>query len=169
MCWKIIAIKTHKLYVNNFSFPKRAVYEVEWKNMVEPKRPQMTTITRRKRFACWITKPTNEIFLFQHWNGVWQNTVIKLVVPQQRELSGRTAYQRREALSSDSQESAGLAVTVQNTMHVPRVRVTTRHVIGESKWTKRLPLSLPFPPPPPPPPPTKKEHVDMSKIWKNAY
>jgi hypothetical protein len=26
--------------------------------MVQPERPQMTCITRRKRFACWITKAT---------------------------------------------------------------------------------------------------------------
>ena len=34
----------------NKSFP--------WKNMVQPERPQMTYIIRRKRFACRITKAT---------------------------------------------------------------------------------------------------------------
>jgi hypothetical protein len=29
-----------------------------WKNTVQPDRPQ-TTITRRMRFACWITKATD--------------------------------------------------------------------------------------------------------------
>jgi len=33
------------------------VYEIMWKNMVEPDRPQMTI--RRMRIACWITKATD--------------------------------------------------------------------------------------------------------------
>jgi hypothetical protein len=40
----------------NFS-ENRAVYEIMWKNVVEPDRPQ-TTI-RRMRITCWITKATN--------------------------------------------------------------------------------------------------------------
>jgi len=31
-----------------------AVYEIIWKNMIEPDRPQITIW--RMRFACWITK-----------------------------------------------------------------------------------------------------------------
>jgi hypothetical protein len=50
-------IKTHILCsVTFFSFENRAVYEIMWKNAVEPDRPQMTW---RKRTACWITKATN--------------------------------------------------------------------------------------------------------------
>jgi len=49
-------IKTH------FSFSKllsenRASYEIMWKNMVQPGKPQM--IILRMRFASWITKDTN--------------------------------------------------------------------------------------------------------------
>jgi hypothetical protein len=41
----------------NLSFENRAVYEIIWKNSVEPGRPQMTVW--RMRIACWIPKPTN--------------------------------------------------------------------------------------------------------------
>jgi hypothetical protein len=41
----------------SFFFENSAVYEIMWKNMVEPDRPQM--IIRRMRFACWITKDTD--------------------------------------------------------------------------------------------------------------
>jgi hypothetical protein len=37
-------------------FVNRAHYEIMWKNMVQPEKPQMTYIIRRKCFACWITK-----------------------------------------------------------------------------------------------------------------
>jgi hypothetical protein len=42
---------------NNFPPPpeNRVVYEIMWKNMVEPDRPQI----RRMRVACWICKATN--------------------------------------------------------------------------------------------------------------
>ena len=37
----------------------RHVYEIMWKTVVEPERPQMTI--RRMRFVCWITKGTDRI------------------------------------------------------------------------------------------------------------
>jgi len=40
-----------------FVFENRAVYEIIWKNIVQPGRSQ-TTIWRM-RFACWITKATD--------------------------------------------------------------------------------------------------------------
>ena len=42
---------------NDFIFENRAVYEIMWKNIVKPDRPQ-TTIWRM-RIACWIPKATN--------------------------------------------------------------------------------------------------------------
>ena len=49
---------------NNFFLSKnRAVYDIMWKNMVEPDRPQMTII-RRMRFACWITKATHTLGVY---------------------------------------------------------------------------------------------------------
>jgi hypothetical protein len=50
-----------------------AVYEIMWKNMAEPDRPQMTTW--RMRVACWITQATDThseyvaliTFLPQQW------------------------------------------------------------------------------------------------------
>ena len=42
---------------NNFFFQNHAVYEIRWKNIVEPDRSQMTIW--RMRIACWIPKATN--------------------------------------------------------------------------------------------------------------
>ena len=42
---------------NTFFFTNRAVYEITWKNNVQPYRPQMTIW--RMRIACWLTKATN--------------------------------------------------------------------------------------------------------------
>jgi hypothetical protein len=48
-------IKTHFVF-NNFFFLNSCVYEITWKNIVEPGRPE---ITWRMRIACCITKATN--------------------------------------------------------------------------------------------------------------
>ena len=48
--------KKHTFWSITF-FENRAVYEIMWKNMVQPGRPQMTIW--RKRIACWIPKVTN--------------------------------------------------------------------------------------------------------------
>jgi len=54
---KLFHIFTHFMF-NNFFFPEnRAVYEITWRNIVQPSRTQMTTW--RTRIACWITKATN--------------------------------------------------------------------------------------------------------------
>ena len=42
---------------NNFSFEKRVIIEIRWKNTVEPDRPQ--TKIRRMRIACLIPKAKN--------------------------------------------------------------------------------------------------------------
>jgi hypothetical protein len=50
---------------NNVFAENRAVYEIMWKNMVEPDRPQMEIyIIRRMRLACWTTKT---IYIWQQW------------------------------------------------------------------------------------------------------
>jgi len=41
----------------NFFFEYRAVYEIMWKHIIQPNRPQMTV--RRMRFACWKPTATN--------------------------------------------------------------------------------------------------------------
>ena len=41
---------------NNIFFENRAVYEIMWKNIVQPGRPQITIW--RMRSACWIPKAT---------------------------------------------------------------------------------------------------------------
>jgi len=49
---------THPVFSNFFCPGNRAFYEIMWKNMVEPDRPD-DNIIRRMRFACWIPKSTN--------------------------------------------------------------------------------------------------------------
>jgi len=46
-------------FIFNISFLNRAVYEISWKNIVEPGRPQMTK--RRMRVACWMLKTANTL------------------------------------------------------------------------------------------------------------
>ena len=75
-------IPTHILYSITFS-ENRVDYEIMWKNMVEPDRPQMT-IMRRMRFACWETKATNthseyEILLLFHGNNGFANAPLYYV------------------------------------------------------------------------------------------
>ena len=43
--------------LNNFFFEILSVYEIMWKNVAEPYRPQMTIW--RMLIACWITKATD--------------------------------------------------------------------------------------------------------------
>jgi hypothetical protein len=50
-------IKTHSLRSITFSPDNRTVYEIMWKNTVEPGRTQM--IIWRMRFAAFIPKATN--------------------------------------------------------------------------------------------------------------
>jgi hypothetical protein len=50
-------MKTHILRSIFFFVENRADFEIMWKNIVEPGRPQMTI--RRMRIACWITKNIN--------------------------------------------------------------------------------------------------------------
>jgi len=50
-------IKTHILCSINFFFENRAVYEIMWKNIVEPDRPRM--IIRLMLIGCWIPKATD--------------------------------------------------------------------------------------------------------------
>jgi len=61
-------------FVLHNPFPKnRTVYEIMWKIIVQPDRPQMTIL--RLRAACWITKATDThsecviliAFPRQHW------------------------------------------------------------------------------------------------------
>jgi len=57
---------------NDF-FENRAVYEIMWKNIIQPGRPKM--IIRRMCIACWIPNATNTqseeviltAFLLQQW------------------------------------------------------------------------------------------------------
>jgi len=60
-------------YVQKLVSENRAVYEIMWKNTVEPDTPQMTT--QRMRIACWLLKSTNKcseyviviVFLVHPW------------------------------------------------------------------------------------------------------
>jgi hypothetical protein len=65
--------QTTHFILSNFFLEDRVVYEIMWKNIVEPGRPQVTI--RRMRFACWPTKVTDThseyviltAFLLQLW------------------------------------------------------------------------------------------------------
>jgi hypothetical protein len=68
-------IRTHILCSLSFFFPENlVVYETLWKIMGESDRPH-TSILRRMRFTCWISKSTDAIseciilaaFPLQHW------------------------------------------------------------------------------------------------------
>jgi hypothetical protein len=50
-------VTTHFTFNLFFFFENRVVYNIIWKNAVEPDRPQMTIW--RMRIACWITKAAN--------------------------------------------------------------------------------------------------------------
>ena len=51
---------TYFVYNNLFFlFENRAIYEIMWKNIVEPGRPRMTMW--RMRIASWLTKATNTL------------------------------------------------------------------------------------------------------------
>jgi hypothetical protein len=50
-------IKTHVMLKNFFFFENCAIYEIMWKSIAEPDRPQLTIW--RKRIACWIPKATS--------------------------------------------------------------------------------------------------------------
>ena len=45
------------LLCSKFSFENPAVYEIMWKNTVQPDKPRMTVW--RMRIACWIPKATD--------------------------------------------------------------------------------------------------------------
>jgi hypothetical protein len=50
--------ENQNIFIFNIFFPENhAVYEIMWKNIVEPDRPQMTIW--RMRIACWIPKATD--------------------------------------------------------------------------------------------------------------
>jgi hypothetical protein len=60
------------------SFAKNCVvYEIMWKNMIQPDGPQINNIIRRMRLACWITNAadTQNILyaLFLHDNYGYAN------------------------------------------------------------------------------------------------
>jgi len=63
---------------SNFFPENRVVYEVMWKNIVEPGRPHMTI--RRMRFACCLTKVTDTlleyiIFIAFSWQHGFANSL----------------------------------------------------------------------------------------------
>ena len=45
------------MFNNVFFFENRAVYEIMWKNILEPGRPQITTW--RMRAVCWVPQARN--------------------------------------------------------------------------------------------------------------
>jgi len=64
-------IKTHILCSWTFFSENLTIYEIVWKNMVEPDRTQ-TTIWRML-YACWITKATDTRSEYVIVHGAVQN------------------------------------------------------------------------------------------------
>jgi hypothetical protein len=52
--------KKYRLHftLSNFYYANHAVYEIIWKNTMDPDRPQITTVWHMG-IACWIHKATN--------------------------------------------------------------------------------------------------------------
>jgi hypothetical protein len=78
---KVAEEKTHILCSITFS-ENRAIYEMMWKNMVEPERPQITI--RRMRTASWITNVTD----------THSEYVILIAFPLQQRLRERASVSR---------------------------------------------------------------------------
>jgi hypothetical protein len=80
-------IKTHILCSVTFSFSdSRAVYQIMWKNVVQP--VSLQTTIWRMRMACWVPKATN----------THSEYVMLITVPQQRWLLERASLSRCTAL-----------------------------------------------------------------------
>ena len=67
---------THFMFKSFLFFRNRAIYEVTWKNTVEPKMPQLTI--RNMRIACWIaaatdTHPEYVILISFHCKNGYEN------------------------------------------------------------------------------------------------
>jgi hypothetical protein len=74
-------IKTHILCLI-FLFENRTVYQIMWKNIVVPDKPQMTIW--RMRIACWITKA----------KGTHSEYVTLIASPMQQRLHERASVLR---------------------------------------------------------------------------
>ena len=57
---KVVKKMTTQIYVHDFCFENRDIYEIMWKNNEERCRPQMPT-KWHVRIACWPTKATNTL------------------------------------------------------------------------------------------------------------
>ena len=74
-------INTH-IVCSVIFFPRKlCLYEIMWKNIVEPDRPQMTVW----RFAWWILKSTNKhteyvIVIAYHGNIIYTNAPVRYVI-----------------------------------------------------------------------------------------
>jgi len=72
---KIYREHQNTFYIQSFVSENYVIYEITWKNMLKPYRPQMHNIIPRMRLECWITKATNThseyvyVLLFHGSNG----------------------------------------------------------------------------------------------------
>jgi hypothetical protein len=89
--------KTH-FTLRNFFFENRAIYEIVWKNMVDPGRPQMAIW--HMRHACWIPKAIN----------INSEYVLLIAFPLQQWLHERASVLERETC---------IAYLVYNTVDLP--------------------------------------------------
>jgi hypothetical protein len=63
---KIIEKLKHTFMFNKFFPENRTVFEIRWKNVVEPERP-LTTVWNIG-IACWISKATDTLRIYNTYN-----------------------------------------------------------------------------------------------------
>jgi hypothetical protein len=108
--------REEKNLFSNF-IENNAVYEVMWKNTVEPGWPQMTIWCMR--IACWITKATN----------TRSEYIIVIVFPLQQWLRERVSLLRLYVNCLPWYISRGQKVSELNVMKYVRILISCCHVI----------------------------------------
>jgi hypothetical protein len=74
---------------NNFFFPeKRADFELKWKNILEPGRPQITVW--RMRIACWIPKARDTHSEYTVRLLTFRTGIIKSICVKEMTISPKT-------------------------------------------------------------------------------
>ena len=81
------------MFSNFFFFENRAVYEIRWKNIVEPGRPQIAI--QLMRIACWTPKATNTFL----------ECVVLIAFPLQQWLHERIKFDVGDFYENQSRKS----------------------------------------------------------------
>jgi hypothetical protein len=80
---------THFTSTNFFFLENRAIYEIKWKNIADPDRPQITT--GRMRIACWIPTVNKHALTIYNTVLMWSIPLCFItVIYQQKNQSNTT-------------------------------------------------------------------------------